>query len=215
VSTSHLHRVFWAVCPPEACIQRTARLVEQLRGPVQKLGLTVAWVRPDSLHITLKFLGDCTSEQLSRMVEPLAQLVQGRPQLTAPLVVLGLAAFPSLERPRVLFATVTETVQATQLPLELAQLQAELDRALVGLGHRADDHRFHPHLTLGRVKDATPDRTGTRPKALLELAERVCPLPLSEPFVPPSLILFESQQTEHGTRYLPLHTLPLSPTETR
>jgi 2'-5' RNA ligase len=149
------------------------------------------------------------------MVEAVAQLVQGRPELTVPLVVGGLAAFPSLERPRVLFATVTEAIQTTQLPIELSQLQAELDRTLVGLGHRAEDHPFHPHLTLGRVKDATPDRIGTRSATLLELAERVCPPPLSEPFVPPSLILFESQQTEHGMRYLPLHTLPLSPTETR
>ncbi len=205
-----LHRVFWAVCPPEACIRRAARLIEQLRDPVRRLGLDVAWVRPDSLHITLKFLGDVTDAQLGTMTAQLDEVVWGRQPLRESLIIDGLGAFPDLARPRVLFANIFGA-STRQSPTELVALARVLENTLVSLGYRADEHPFHPHLTLGRVKGGQPDRTGTRREALAELANKLCESPLSEPFVPTEIILLESSLRPDGAHYTPLHTIGLPP----
>ena len=61
--------------------------------------------------------------------------------------VKGLGAFPSAIRPRVIWAGVT----APNLK-PLLDLQESIVNSLARIGHRPDDERFHPHVTLGRIK---------------------------------------------------------------
>ncbi len=104
MNDTSLHRAFWAVCPPEACIRRAARLIEQLRDPLRKLGLDVGWVRPASLHITMKFLGDVTGAQIAAMIAQLGPLVEratqlGQGPLSEPFVPTQLILFESTQQP--------------------------------------------------------------------------------------------------------------------
>jgi 2'-5' RNA ligase len=102
----------------------------------------VRWVREAGLHLTLAFLGSVGAERLDAIREAIAAVAARFEPLA--LEVRGLGAFPSLRRPRVLWAG----VRAGGIE-ELAEGVAE---ALVGLGFARESRRFHPHVTLARVR---------------------------------------------------------------
>jgi 2'-5' RNA ligase len=103
----------------------------------------VRWVRPDGLHLTLKFLGEIDEAGAHRVGTVLADLA-GRHGLF-PLGLQGTGAFPDEKNPRVLW------IGAYAGP-GLAVFRDELDRALEPEGFEREQREFKPHLTLGRVK---------------------------------------------------------------
>jgi 2'-5' RNA ligase len=104
----------------------------------------VRWVRTESIHLTLKFLGEIAPETIDRVREV------GRTVFhhAAPFQVeiRGIGVFPGLNRPRVIWAGVREPTG------RLAGLAGELEAALEPLGFKRETRPFNPHLTLGRVK---------------------------------------------------------------
>lgn len=108
----------------------------------------VAWVAPDNLHVTLKFLGRVDAARLDQVQWALADVARaGR---AFDLGVRGLGAFPTASRARVLWAGVAEGAQA------LGALAAAVDARLGGLGLEPETRPFAAHVTLGRVR--TPQR---------------------------------------------------------
>jgi 2'-5' RNA ligase len=112
----------------------------------------VRWVRPEGIHLTLKFLGEVPATQ----IEAIATGMQSASAPHAPfgLTVQGLGCFPDPRRPRVVWVGVEEPSGA------LARLQREVERAMTPLGFAPEKRRFSPHLTLGRVKGHKPDELG-------------------------------------------------------
>jgi 2'-5' RNA ligase len=108
-------------------------------------GTRVSWVRPQGMHLTLKFLGEIEEGQVAPIGEQMALLGERFPPFEMQLTALG--AFPNMRRPRVVWVGV-------EAPPALAALQADLERALKKLGFAAERRPFHPHITLGRVRDA-------------------------------------------------------------
>ena len=110
----------------------------------------VRWVAPDSIHLTLKFLGNITADR----IEPITGAIREGAQGIDPfwLEVKGLGAFPNLRRVQVAWAGVSgETTK-------LNQLQKRIDLNLAGIGFMPEKRPFSAHLTLGRVRDqASPD----------------------------------------------------------
>ena len=91
-------RLFVALNLPEGI----RRALWEAAEPLRHLGLPVKWVRPDGIHITLKFLGEVTDTR-----EPELRAALGRvaaPGHPVPVAVGGFGAFPTIERPRVLWA---------------------------------------------------------------------------------------------------------------
>lgn len=131
-------RCFFAVDPADD----VRRAVVTARRELEAAGADVRWSRPESLHVTLKFLGDVEAERVAEVAAAAATVVTG----AAPFVMrtAGIGAFPSLERPRVLWAGLEAAA--------LARLAAALDAALAGLGFAVTGEPFRPHLTLGRVR---------------------------------------------------------------
>lgn len=103
----------------------------------------VRWVRPEGLHLTLKFLGEIDEAGARRVGTVLAGLA-GR-HGPFPLGFRDTGVFPGEREPRVLW------VGASAGP-GLAVFQDELERALEAEGFERDRREFKPHLTLGRVK---------------------------------------------------------------
>lgn len=103
----------------------------------------VRWVRPDGLHLTLKFLGEIDEAGAQRVGTVLADLA-GR-HGPFPLGFRGTGVFPGERDPRVLW------VGASAGP-GLAVFQDELDGVLEAEGFERERREFKPHLTLGRVK---------------------------------------------------------------
>ncbi len=140
-------------------IDLPADLKERLRQTSDSLSRqaprgSVRWSRIEGIHLTLKFLGDVARTDLGQIEAALAQVCRAQ----APFVFTasGLGCFPNVRRPRVLWVGIREESGA------LAGLQREIERALDPLGHPPERRKFHPHLTLGRVKRKVPKRDVAR-----------------------------------------------------
>jgi 2'-5' RNA ligase len=116
----------------------------------------VKWVRPENIHLSLKFLGD-VEETREPELRAALQRAAGTGNEPRPLTlqITGFGVFPDYHRPRVLWAGVTPDPG-----LEL--LQHRVEQAFAPLGFPAEARPFRPHVTLGRAgRDARPrDFTG-------------------------------------------------------
>ncbi|MFZ0390013.1 MAG: RNA 2',3'-cyclic phosphodiesterase [Calditrichia bacterium] len=135
-------RTFIAV-PLSAALQSE---IEKLTGRLRPLSRGVRWMRPESIHLTLKFLGELTEAQLEEVFAAADEAVNGNPQAFQ-LTAAGTGAFPHFKRPRVLWIG----IGGKDLPL-LLNLQKQLEERLADRGFARETRSFSPHLTLGRVK---------------------------------------------------------------
>jgi 2'-5' RNA ligase len=115
----------------------------QAAAPLRAASYPIRWVAADSIHLTLKFLGEAGPEREAEIIAGVERSVEGTRTFALPIGEFG--AFPSPSRARVVWAG-CEGVP----PLEL--LQDRLEREMEGLGFPIEGRAFHPHLTLGRVK---------------------------------------------------------------
>jgi len=110
----------------------------------------VKWVSPDSIHLTLKFLGNIAVDRISEITEVMKEAARGLSPFH--LEVKGLGVFPNLKRVQVVWVGVGGEVD------KLSQLQQRIESSLVPLGFTAESRPFTPHLTLARLRDrALPD----------------------------------------------------------
>src|SRR3954469_13389786 len=142
-------RTFIAVEMSPRVIARTGDLIDKLRvAPAE-----VNWVRPQQMHLTLKFLGDVPdtdTPDICRGVEKVAAEFE-----PFEIVCPGAGAFPNIRDPRTLWIGIEDGAD------ELKRLQAEIDAALkTDLGYAKEQRGFHPHLTIGRVKRELPGGRG-------------------------------------------------------
>ncbi len=134
-------RCFVAVLLPDRVRAGLAAVCDELRGQTRGL----AWVRPDNLHLTLRFLGEVEPVTLERVREAVTAAAMAVPPFTVTLG--GLGGFPSGAAPRVLWAGVGTGADG------LVALQAALEAGLVARGLPAEPRPFHPHVTLARARD--------------------------------------------------------------
>ena len=136
------HRIFIAVELDPALHQA----VVDTQTRLEAAGAKVRWIRPGNLHFTLRFLGEIPPAQVALAKVATREAVSGVAPFTISLRSLG--AFPSLERPQVVWVGVEEGAEELQALAE--RLQARLHH------HRfpPEDHPFRPHLTLARIRDS-------------------------------------------------------------
>lgn len=115
------------------------------------LGRAVSWTGEHALHLTLRFLGEQPPELADRLCERLAGPLAGLPPVDLDLG--GVGAFPSLARPRVLWMGVAANP-------DLSRLYQEVDSAVAALGVPREERAFHPHVTIGRVRERVRVDTG-------------------------------------------------------
>jgi 2'-5' RNA ligase len=135
-------RTFIAIELDESIKDGLTRLQEGLKGEVPQG--SVRWVRPASIHLTLKFLGDVPADQIGEITRALERSCQGFAPFS--LTCGGLGCFPNLKRPRVVWVGVHEETGT------LAQLQKAIEANVAPLGYPTEKRKFSPHLTLGRVQ---------------------------------------------------------------
>jgi 2'-5' RNA ligase len=106
------------------------------------------WVRPDMLHVTLRFLGGITAAELNRAIR--AAQAAADPFDPFPVTFAGGGAFPSLRTPRVVWAGVGDGAGS------LRALAEALDAALAKQRFPREPQRFHPHVTVARGRAGGP-----------------------------------------------------------
>jgi 2'-5' RNA ligase len=111
---------------------------------LKRHGGDVKWVKPEGIHLTLKFLGNVPVELIEK-IEYSAKPLFSR-QSAIHLGISGLGVFPTLKRPRVIWAGCQDSER------RLPPLVAELEDLLEPLGFAKEKRDFTPHLTLGRVR---------------------------------------------------------------
>lgn len=133
-------RTFIGVDIGDAIRGSAAALVKEL----SKTGAAVKWVTPESMHVTLLFLGEVDDRELHSVCKAVKAAAEREPPFS--LRVSGLGAFPTPRRPKVLWAGITDGADP------LRRLHAGLEERMLELGcYRTEERGYNPHLTLGRV----------------------------------------------------------------
>jgi len=185
-------RCFLAVELPGELRRSLGRLVGDLRA----CGADVKWVRPEAIHLTLKFLGEIQPGQVEE-IRLAAGEVAGRHQPFR-MEARGLGGFPRLEQPRVVWVGLEgETWR-------LIALQRELEGTLTQLGFVREQRPFTPHLTLGRIR-SPKGRQGLVDRLKSQEGLSVGSLTVG------SIALFRSELLPSGARYTQLWEEVLSP----
>ena len=189
-------RVFVAVLLDEPAKRAVSAQIDRLR-PLSK---SVAWVPANNLHLTLRFLGDQTEEQLAEAVPALEEAASGVPTFT--LSLKGLGAFPGLDHPRTLWVGVSDGVRDVQ------RLQARVAGALARRGTPTEDRAWQAHVTIGRVTDERRSRREGM-QELRAAVMRGATAPLGT--LPVNTIaLMRSDLSRSGARYTGIASVALS-----
>ena len=181
----------------EAMGDYSTMLQRELTGAENK------WVKPESLHVTLKFIGE------SKDPERIAQELKSIRHSPITLTFKGVGFFTP-QKPRVFWAGV-------EAPTELAELAAEIDERLSRLGVPKEPHtyeEYQPHVTLARTGSGRPSgsaRDRNKP-AMYKLQELVAKQPQPEfgTMTAEEFILYRSETLPGGSRYAALQRYRLT-----
>ena len=176
-------RAFVALNLPSQVRRSLEQWVTASAGIWSNLG--VRWVKQSNIHLTLRFLGDTSSDRIERLCSALEEVAQCHPPFTACLE--GIGAFPSRRQPRIIWVGVQDGND------RIGALKQGVDRLLVPLGWKREKRGFMPHLTLGRIRHPGGGIEGEWP----------LPPPLEFGFE--SLDLVQSHLKPTGAEYQTLH----------
>lgn len=184
-------RAFLAIEPPEDILQSVIRLQEKLK---MEISGRISWTRPQGQHLTLKFFGDISRDDIYNISATVQKRIVTEQKLHLKIEKLG--GFPDARRPRVLWCGVTGDVE------RLINLQKKLDGDFAAIGFPADDRSFKAHLTLARIKD---------PRSVSGFSEALTKHNAftAGEFSVGELILFQSKLTPQGAVYTKLAVFPL------
>ena len=186
-------RLFVAVEIESALAERIAEVGDELkrRAIARAPRARITWIPSDRMHLTVRFIGEVEESRVGQVRAALTPLRSARFELT----VRGVGAFPRSGAPRVLWAGITDGVEA------LAELEREVSERLAGCGIPGEDRPYRPHLTLARVRDAAGLRTGP----LIEgLTDHIFGSSQVD-----AITLFQSRLSPKGPQYMALHSTPL------
>lgn len=189
-------RAFFAVNLTSEVRGRIGEVEESLRSTLREE--PIGWVRPEILHLTLRFLGETAPDHLEAVRH--AAENAARSWSSFRLVLRGLGCFPDERRPRVIWVGASDPTGA------LTRIASDLESIARSSGFQPETRRFQPHLTLGRVRDRlTPD--GLRALAAALQAHGQSDFGVSSI---DAVHLMRSQLRPSGPEYTPIAALTLS-----
>jgi RNA 2',3'-cyclic 3'-phosphodiesterase len=188
-------RLFIALDIDDAIRERIARFVEG----VSSLAPDARWANPESLHVTLKFIGEQPEAALEGIKDELATI----PASPADIHFCGYGFFPTAKSPRVFWI-------GLQAGLQLAALAKAIDGQMASLGIPKEDRSFSPHLTLarGRGGSGSPRRNKTDgPNRTFQQLQKKLAL-LTDPefgtMTAHEFFLYQSHLSPKGSKYTKL-----------
>jgi 2'-5' RNA ligase len=162
----------------------------------------VRWTTSESAHLTLHFIGETPPERAELLRMGLSAAVTGHAPFHLSTADLGV--FPDFRQPRVLWLGLRGQTD------RLAELHRAVGRTLLGLGFEADTARFHPHVTLGRVRDNPPASLGAEVRRIYDdpaVTEILLDRPVT--FDVTEIQLVRSFLERGGSRHVPEARYPL------
>ena len=193
-------RLFVALDLPDDVRERIHDFVSQVRP----LAANVRWVGPESLHVTLKFMGEQPESRLDEFETALSH-VQGK---EFELTFRGCGFFPNRKSARVFWVGIEAGEQ-------LSKLASEVDSRLAAVGIEKEKRAFSPHLTLARAKGGSgaPGRQkGDGPNQSFAAVQKHLAGVASLEFgtmTAREFFLYRSQLSSQGSRYTKIARFPL------
>ena len=182
LTTPRTIRAFIAIELPPAVIAMLGKVQQNLKS----LRVGARWVRPENIHLTLKFLGDINPGEVDKICGAMTAAAKGVAPLT--LTVAGIGVFPGLKRPRVIWVGLGGKIQP------MLELQHNIENRLADVGFPKEKRSFKGHLTLGRFKEpADPD---TIRRAMAEYSDME-----NAQFEARRIVLFKSDLKPSGAVY--------------
>ena len=167
-----------------------ARIQSELRSA----RADVKWVKPQNIHLTLKFLGNIDSSQAEKIKQILDEIGNKFKSFESDLNELG--AFPKPNSPRVIWVGMQKGKD------QVISIVNDLENKISEIGILREDRTFHPHVTLGRLR-SPHNRSG-----LVEFLEKNKTIPPLN-FTADKIVLFKSTLTPQGPIYEPLAQVSL------
>jgi 2'-5' RNA ligase len=184
-------RIFIALDIDDAIRKRLQLFMDGVRG----FAPDARWVRPESMHVTLKFIGEKAVEAVEKIKQTLASVQTEICEISF----RGYGFFPTSKAPRVFWAGIEAGPQLTALA-------KSVDEATAALGIPKEEHAFSPHLTLARRggSGAPRWRQGDAPnQSFQRLQERLAGMPVPEfgTMTAREFFLYQSQLMRGGAQY--------------
>jgi len=187
-------RSFIAIELPQAVRTEIGLLQNKLQTPQQNW---IKWVAPESVHLTLKFLGDIAIDRLEEIIAAMEDASSGI--VPFKLKVQELGVFPNLNRIRVIWVGLTGDLEKLQI------LQTNIEENMEILGFPAEERKFTPHLTLGRVRFQPPSSDLQKFTRLMEITKFDCSCEIDVDAVK----LMKSELTPKGAIYSKIGSIKL------
>jgi RNA 2',3'-cyclic 3'-phosphodiesterase len=193
-------RLFIALDIDDGIRERISRFVEGIRN----FSPDARWVREESLHITLKFIG----EQADEKVEVIQRSLDGISARPPEIHFCGYGYFPNPKSARVFWV-------GMKVGPELGALATAIDDRMPALGISREERAFSPHLTLARISGGSGSprwRKGDGSNRTFQrLQEQLSALPEPEfgSMTAREFFLYQSQLSPKGSKYSKLARFPL------
>ncbi|MDZ7262356.1 MAG: RNA 2',3'-cyclic phosphodiesterase [candidate division KSB1 bacterium] len=182
-------RTFIAIEIPSEVREKILEFQEELK----KEPARVSWVKPENIHLTLKFLGDVEEERIDQVAQIVEQAAEGMTSFR--IAIQGSGAFPNFKQPRVLW------VGGQDIDGKLLPLQKNIEAKLGELGFEKENKPYSIHLTLGRVKF---------PRGVEAVIEKMRRSDFSGGEFPvKELVIMKSELNPAGAIYTPLRKIKL------
>ncbi len=188
-------RTFIAVDFQAEILDKIEQIVTYLKTqtPVDAL----KWVTKENLHLTLKFIGEISTDKISHVKALMAEALHSSTVFT--LEVKGLGLYPNAKKPRVIWLGIEHD-------LVLVDIHKRLDHALAQAQIKPDTRAFSPHLTIARVRrNAHPDQVRIIGETISQF--KISSLGISQI---EHIRLYQSELNPQGPTYSPLMTIFLN-----
>lgn len=193
-------RLFIALDIDESIRARIERFLEGVRG----FARDARWVRPESLHVTLKFIGEKPDDEVSKIHQVLSTIEAGAFEISF----RGCGFFPTPKSARVFWIGLNASDQ-------LPQLASTIDEAVASIGISRETHAYSPHLTVARGgggSGAPHKQKGDRAnRSFQRLQEKLAALSTPEfgSMTTREFILYQSKLGPGGSRYTKIASFAL------
>lgn len=189
-----LARLFVALPLQPAIQSALAQSQEQLRRHLSCPA--VRWVPPTQLHLTLRFFGNILISDLPAIAAAVESATRNCPPFQLELDRFG--CFPNDRQPRVIWIGLTGDID------RLAQLQQAIAQHTHSWGDCIENRPFHPHLTVGRIKNFHPPSLRRWPESLAQ-----CRVPEPKSWSADQILVIESRLSPAGPEHITRGAIPL------
>ncbi|MDE2222256.1 MAG: RNA 2',3'-cyclic phosphodiesterase [Candidatus Omnitrophica bacterium] len=167
---------------------------ERLLGDLKKTGADTSWVKPENIHLTLKFLGDIEPEDLKKITAVLTEQASRFSVFASYLTEID--AFPDLHHPKIIWAGLDDSIRTMETIVRV------LENELAQCGFSREERPFKPHLTLGRIRSGSHLRNLISAVKQISFRNRI-----EQQFE--TIILYQSTLTPQGPVYEALQSFAL------